>query len=61
MHQNGKTVAVDKGYRESSEAQKRIAKLKNRKAAGEDQRANEFMIYGGDGMLSMMVMLYNGK
>ena len=41
------------------EVKKCVAKLNNRKAAGADQIVNEFMKYGGEGMLTMMVMLYN--
>ena len=29
------------------------------KTAGADQIVNEFMKYGGEGMLTMLVMLYN--
>ena len=48
------------GYREfTREVKKCVAKLKNRKAAGADKIVNEFMEYGGEGMLTMMVMLYN--
>ena len=36
-----------------------VAKSKNIKAAGADEIVNESMKYGGDGMLTMMVMLYN--
>ena len=41
------------------EAKKCVAKLKNREAAGADEIVNAFMKYGGKGMLTMMVMLYN--
>ena len=59
MRQKGKTV-VQMGYREfTREVKKCVAKLKNRKAAGADKIVNEFMEYGGEGMLTMMVMLYN--
>ena len=36
-----------------------VAKLKNRTAAGAHQIVKEFMKHGGEGMLTMMVMLYN--
>ena len=36
-----------------------VPKLNNRNAAGADLIANELMKYGGEGMLTMMVMLYN--
>ena len=41
------------------EVKKCVAKLENRKAAGVDKTVNEFMKYGGEGMLTMMVMLYS--
>ena len=41
------------------EIKKCVAKLKNRKAAGADQIVNEFIKYGGEGMITMMVMLCN--
>ena len=37
-----------------------VAKLEYRKAAGADQIANELVKYGGEGMLTIMVMLCNG-
>ena len=39
------------------EVEECVAKLKNRKAAG--AIANEFLKYRGEGMITMMVMLYN--
>ena len=61
MHQKGKTV-VQTSYRERREftrqVKKYVAKLKNRKAAEADKIVNEFMKYGGEGMLAMMFMLY---
>ena len=39
-----------------------VANLESKKAAGADQIdqiVNEFMKYGGDGMLTVMVMLHN--
>ena len=39
------------------EVEECVAKLKNRKAAGADEIENEFLKYGGEGMISMMVML----
>ena len=35
-----------------------VAKLKDRKSVGADPNSG-FMKYGGEGMLTMMVMLYN--
>ena len=60
MNQKGRTV-VQEVYREFTreEVKKCVAKLKNKKAAWADQIMNEFMFYGGEGMLTMMVMLYN--
>ena len=43
----------------TKEVHKYVAKLKNRQAAGTDQIVNELMKYRGEGMLAMMVMLYN--
>ena len=40
------------------EVKKGVAKLKNRKA-GADPIVNELMKYGGEGMLALMVRLYN--
>ena len=34
-----------------------IGKLKNRKAAGADQIVNDCMKYGGEGIITIMVML----
>ena len=42
------------------EVKKSVAKLKNRKAAGADEIVKEFLKYGGEGMLTMIVMSYNG-
>ena len=36
-----------------------VAKLKNRKAAGAEGVVNELLKYGGEGMITMMVLLYN--
>ena len=41
------------------EEQNCAAKLENRKAAGADKIVNSCMRYGGEGMLTVMVMLYN--
>ena len=48
------TERVPKG-----EVNKYVAKLKNKKAAGADQIVNEFVKHGGEGMLTMLIMLYN--
>ena len=40
------------------EVQKCVPKLRNRKAPGADQIVDEFVKYGGEGMLAIMVMLY---
>ena len=39
------------------EVNKCIGKLKNRKAAGADQIVNDCMKYGGEGIITIMVML----
>ena len=36
-----------------------VAKLKNRKATGTDGKVNEFLKYGQEGMITMMVLLYS--
>ena len=41
--------------------EKCVAKRKNTKAAGADQMVNGFMKYGGEGMLPMIVRLYNKR
>ena len=41
------------------EVKKGVAKLKDRKAAGADEIVNEFVNYGGEGMLTMMAISYN--
>ena len=41
------------------EVNKSVAKLNSRKAAGANQRDNEFIKYGGEGMLAMMVILFS--
>ena len=41
------------------EVLKCVAKLENRLAAGADQIVDEFFKYGGERMLTMMVLLYN--
>ena len=43
----------------TSEVRECVAKLKKRKAAGADEIVNEFLKYGGEGMITMMVELYN--
>ena len=43
----------------SNEVKECVAKFKNRKAAGADEIVNEFLKYGGEGMITMMVELYN--
>ena len=43
----------------SDEVKECVAKLKNRKAAGADEIVNEFLKYGGEGVITMMVDLYN--
>ena len=48
--------------KESSQKKSKMvcsAKLENRKAAGADKIVNAFMKYGGEGILTMMVRLYN--
>ena len=57
---------VQKCCRDSSQGNNELctryaAKLENRKAAGADQIVNAFMKYGGEGTLTMMIMLYNWK
>ena len=43
--------------RHRSSGKKCVAKLKNRNGAGADQIVDDFMKYGVEGMLTMMVML----
>ena len=50
---------VTKQRKLTREVVKCVAKLKSTKTAGADKIVNEFMNYGGEGMLTMMVMLYN--
>ena len=52
---------VQTGYREFTreEVNNCVAKLKNRKGAGADKIGDFFFKCGGEGMLTMMVMLYN--
>ena len=55
-------IVARKSCKESSprdEVKECVAKLKNRKAAGADGIVNEFLKYGGEGMITMMVLLYN--
>ena len=40
-----------------NEVEECVAKVKNRKAAGADEKVNEFLKYGGEGMITMMVMM----
>ena len=62
VRKKGKTV-VQTGFgfqREvtGEEVNKCVAKLNTRKAAGADELVNEFMQYGEEGMLTVMVVLY---
>ena len=50
---------VTKQRKLTREVVKCVAKLKSTKTAGADKIVNEFMNYGGEGMLTMMVMLFN--
>ena len=43
----------------SDEVKECVAKHKNRKAAGADEIVNEFLKYRAEGMITMMVELYN--
>ena len=41
------------------EVEECVAKLKNRKAAGADEIVNEFLKSGGEGLITIMVMMHN--
>ena len=51
---------VQTGYRgfTREEVKKCVAKLNNRKVARAAEIVNGFMKYGGEGVLTMMVMMY---
>lgn len=42
-----------------AEVKECVAKLESGKAAEADETVNEFLMYGGDGMSTMMDMLYS--
>ncbi|CAB1119768.1 unnamed protein product [Ectocarpus sp. CCAP 1310/34] len=55
---SGMTVELEKEFTED-EVEACVNKLKCHKAAGADGIVNEFMKFGGKGMIQLMVLLYN--
>lgn len=48
-----------KNCRYSSQVKECVAKLKNGKAPGADDIVDEFPTYGGEGMITVVAMLYS--
>lgn len=43
----------------TDEVKEFVARLKNRKTTGADEKVNEFLEYGGETMATMIILRYN--